>query len=171
MDLNIVLKAKPITLSRIFRGFGRPEVTARIDYEDEYGRALSTQTMVDLNIRPNILVIGIFLVLGAAIGTLVRIDLGRLQRAGVISKKERAVFAATTFASGIIVCLIALFANIKLVVSSDSYSAWDPKVLFLTALVATVTGLPILYAYLKLPRPTEPAPPNLGQPGPTNTNS
>jgi hypothetical protein len=49
-----------------------------------------------------------------------------------------------------------LFANIKLIVLTDqnSYSAWDPKVLFLTALLATVSGLPILYAYLKIPRQT-----------------
>ena len=156
-DLSVPMKAKPITFRRVFSGFGAPQVKMRIDYKDEFGRPLFTQTTADLQIRPNMLVIAIFLILGAVIGTLVRIDLGRLQRANIITKRQRIVCGATTFASGIVICLIALFANIKLIVWTDqnSYSAWDPKVLFLTALVATVSGLPILYAYLKLPRQSE----------------
>ena len=160
-DLNLVMKAKSITLRRVFSGFGTPKVTMRVDYKDEYGRPLFTETSANLEIRPNLLVIALFLVLGAIIGTFVRIDLGRLQRAGVISRRQRIVVAITTFLSGLIVCLVALFANIKIVVLSDenSYSAWDPKVLFLTALIATVSGLPILYAYLKLPRQDDSTPP------------
>jgi hypothetical protein len=143
-----------MTFARVFSGFGKPQLTIKIDYKDDYNRVLHSQANMGFQIRPNILVLAIILVLGAVVGTLVRIDLGRLQKAGVISRRERLVFAATTFASGILVCLIALFANIKLVVLNDqnSYSAWDPKVLFFTALIATVSGLPILYAYLKVPR-------------------
>jgi hypothetical protein len=155
VDLNVAMKAKSITFRRLFSGFGVPQVMMRIDYRDEFGRPFFTETTADLQIRPNVLVISILLILGAIIGTFVRIDLGRLQRAGIITARQRILFAITTFVSGIIVCLIALFANIKVIVWSDqnSYSAWDPKVLFLTALVTTVSGLPILYAYLKLPRP------------------
>ncbi|MBA2703431.1 MAG: hypothetical protein H0U60_06235 [Blastocatellia bacterium] len=156
-DITIGLKAKPMTFTRVFSGFGKPQMTIKIDYKDDYDRVLHSQAEMGFQIRPNILVLAIFLVLGAVVGTLVRIDLGRLQKAGVISRRERFVFAGTTFASGILVCLIALFANIKLVVLNDqnSYSAWDPKVLFFTALIATVSGLPILYAYLKVPRPAD----------------
>ena len=152
-DLNLVTKAKPVALRRVFSGFGAPKIAMRIDYQDEFNRPLSTTTTANLEIKPNLLVIAIFLVLGAVVGTFVRIDLGRLQRAGVITRRQRILVAVSTFVSGLIVCLIALFANIKIIVLSDenSYSAWDPKVLFLTALVATVSGLPILYAYLKLP--------------------
>jgi hypothetical protein len=152
-DLNLVMKSKPIALRRVFSGFGTPKINMRVDYQDEFNRTLSTETIANLEIRPNLVVIAIFLVLGAVVGTFVRIDLGRLQRAGVISQRQRIFVAVSTFVSGLIVCLIALFANIKIIVLSDqnSYSAWDPKVLFLTALVATVSGLPILYAYLKLP--------------------
>lgn len=155
-DLSVSMKAKPITFKRVFSGFGAPQVTMRIDYKDEFGRPMFTQTTTDLQIRPNLLVIAILVILGAVIGTFIRIDLGRLERKGLITRPQRIVFALTTFASGIVVCLIALFANIKLIVLTDqnSYSAWEPKVLFLTALVATVSGLPILYAYLKLPRPS-----------------
>ena len=156
LDLSVAMKANSITFRRLFSGFGAPQVLMRIDYKDEFGRPMFTETTADLQIRPNVLVIAILLILGAIIGTFVRIDLGRLQRANVITPRQRFVFAITTFGSGIIVCLIALFANIKVIVWSDqnSYSAWDPKVLFLTALVTTVSGLPILYAYLKLPRPS-----------------
>lgn len=156
-DLSLVMTAKPITFRRVFSGFGTPQLSMRIDYKDEFGRSLSTETPADLEIRPNILVIILFLILGAVIGTFVRVDLGKLQRAGLITKTQRVVFVVTTFVSGIVVCLIALFANIKIIVWSNdnSYSAWDPKVLFLTALIATVSGLPILYAYLKLPRPAD----------------
>lgn len=171
LDLSVPLKAKPITFRRVFSGFGAPQVTMRIDYKDEYGRPMFTETKADLQIRPNVLVIAVFLILGAVIGTFVRIDLGRLQRAGIITGRQRIVFAVTTFISGIIVCLIALFANIKIIVWSDqnSYSAWDPKVLFLTALVATVSGLPILYAYLKLPRQSDGTSPQPGN-GPQANN-
>lgn len=156
-DITIRLKAKPMTFARVFSGFGKPQLRIKIDYKDDYNRVLRSQTEMGFQIRPNLLILAIILVLGAAVGTLVRIDLGRLEKAGVISRRQRIIFAATTFASGILVCLIALFANIKLVVLSDqnSYSAWDPKVLFFTALIATVSGLPILYAYLKVPRPPE----------------
>ncbi len=156
-DMALVMTAKPVTFRRVFGGFGTPQLSLRIDYKDEYGRSMSTETPADLEIRPNILVIFLFLILGAVIGTFVRVDLAKLQRAGLITKTQRVVFVITTFVSGIVVCLIALFANIKIVVWSDdnSYSAWDPKVLFLTALIATVSGLPILYAYLKLPRPAD----------------
>ena len=153
-DITFSLRAKPMTFTRVFSGFGKPQLTMKIEYKDDYERILRSQEEMGFQIRPNILVLAIILVLGAVVGTIVRIDLGRLQKAGLISRKERVVFATTTFASGILVCLIALFANIKLVVLNDqnSFSAWDPKVLFFTALVATVSGLPILYAYLKLPR-------------------
>jgi hypothetical protein len=153
-DVTFSLKANPMTFSRVFSGFGKPQLTIKIDYEDDYHRVLHSEMGMGFQIKPNLMVIVILLVLGAALGTVVRIDLGRLQRAGVISRKERLVFAGTTFASGILVCAIALFANIKLVVLNDqnSYSAWDPKILFFTALIATVSGLPILYAYLKIPR-------------------
>lgn len=165
-DVSMVLKAKPMTLSRVFSGFGQTTPpTLRIDYKDQYGRNLFSQTDLDLQIKPNLIVLAIFLLLGAVVGTIVRIDLGRLQRAGVITRKQRAIFAATTFGTGILVCLIALFANIKLVVLNDqNYSAWDPKVLFLTALIATVSGIPILYAFLKLPpqKPEQTSPTEAG---------
>ncbi len=171
-DLSVPMKAKPITLRRVFSGFGSPQLSMRIDYKDEFGRALFTETTADLQIRPNVLVIGIFLVLGAVIGTFIRFDLGRLQRGGIITWRQRIGIGITTFASGVVVCLIALFANIKLIVLTDqnSYSAWDPKVLFLTALLATVSGLPILYAYLKIPRQTPAtAPPPTNDPHNPNT--
>jgi len=161
-DLNLIMKAKSITLRRVFSGFGTPKVTMRIDYKDEFGRSLFTENTANLEIRPNLLVIFIFLLLGAAIGTIVRIDLGRLRRAGFITQTERIVMVITTFLSGLLVCIIALFANIKIVALNDesSYSTWDPKVLFFTALIATVSGLPILYAYLKIPRAEGPATPS-----------
>ncbi len=152
-DVTLKLKAKPMTVPRLFSGIGKSQVTMRFDYKDDYGRTFpSKEISLDLQIRPNMVILAVFLILGAAVGTLVRIDLRRMKRAGLITKTQYAIFAATTFASGILVCLIALFANVKLVVLNDqNYSAWDPKVLFLTALIATVSGLPILYAYLKLP--------------------
>jgi hypothetical protein len=154
-DITFSVKAKPVTFMRAFSGFGTPKLKMRVDFKDAFGRSIPIEAVMGFQIRPNLLVLAIFLVLGAVVGTFVRIDLGRLQRAGVISRRERIVFAATTFASGILVCLIALFANIKLIVLNDqnAYSAWDPKTLFFTALIATVSGLPILYAYLKIPRP------------------
>jgi hypothetical protein len=172
-DITFRLKAKPMTFTRVFSGFGKPQLRIKIDYKDDYNRVLHTQSDMGFQIRPNLLVLAIFLVLGAAVGTLVRIDLGRLQKAGVISRRQRIIFAATTFASGILVCLIALFANIKLIVLSDqnAYSAWDPKVLFFTALVATVSGLPILYAYLKIPRPPEANAPAGEQAAPKEANA
>jgi len=157
-DLNLILKAKPISLGPIFTGFGRQQVFMRIDFKDEYGRRISKETTADLKIRPNFLVIGICLIIGALVGTLLRFLVGRLHHAGIISRRQRAVFAATTFASGIIICVFALIAEIKLIVWSDqnTFYAWDPKVLCLTALVATMSGLPILYEYLKLPRTAKP---------------
>lgn len=156
----LVLRAQPISLSRIFSGFGKsPKLTATIKYWDEYGRGYSTQSDVYLQIKPNVLVLAIFLLFGVVVGTLIRIDLRRLHKAGLITKRQQWFFAATTFGSGILVCLIALFANLKIVVLDDqnSYSAWDPKVLFLTALVGTIGGIPILYGFLKLPKPPEQA--------------
>jgi hypothetical protein len=172
-DITFSLKAKPVTFMRAFNGFGTPKLKMRIDFKDAFGRSIPIDHEMGFQIRPNLLVLAIFLVLGAVVGTFVRIDLGRLQRAGVISRRERIVFAATTFASGILVCLIALFANIKLIVLNDqnAYSAWDPKTLFFTALIATVSGLPILYAYLKIPRSAaQGAPPPANPPG-TEGNS
>ncbi|HEV2826928.1 MAG TPA: hypothetical protein VGW76_04940 [Pyrinomonadaceae bacterium] len=153
-DVTFYINANSMTFPRVFSGFGKPQLTMKIEYEDEHKRPLQSETTMEFQIKPNVLVIIILLLLGAAVGTIVRIDLGRLQRAGVISRKERLIFAGTTFASGILVCAIALFANIKLVVLNDqnSYSAWDPKILFFTALIATVSGLPILYAYMRIPR-------------------
>jgi hypothetical protein len=159
-QVKLVLRARSISLPRIFSGFGKsPQLTVTIKYEDEYGRNYSTQSVIYPQIKPNVLVLAITLLLGVVVGTFIRIDLRRLQRAGLITRRQQAVFAATTFGSGILVCLIALFANLKIVVLDDqnSYSAWDPKVLFLTALVGTIGGIPIIYGLLKLPRQPEPA--------------
>jgi hypothetical protein len=156
---KLVLRAQPISLPRIFSGFGKsPQLTATIRYEDEYGRPYSTQAVIYLQVKPNILVLAITLLIGVIAGTVIRIDLRRLRKAGLITKRQQAIFAATTFGSGILVCLIALFANLKIVVLDDqnSYSAWDPKVLFLTALVGTLGGIPIIYGFLKLPKQPEP---------------
>jgi len=142
------------------------------DYKGDCGRTLVAFTTAALQIIPNMLVIATFLILGDVIGTFIRFDLGRLQRGGIITARQRIWVAITTFASGVVVCLIALFANIKLIVLTDenSYSAWDPKVLFLTALLATVSGLPILYAYLKIPRQTPATAPQSNN-NPQNPNS
>jgi hypothetical protein len=159
--INLRLHAQGISLPRIFSGFGKsPEVTLTVQFEDEYGRLYSTDVTVFPQIRPNVLVLTIFLLLGVVFGTVIRIDLRRLQKAGLITKRQQWIFAATTFGSGILVCLIALFANLKIVVLDDqnSYSAWDPKVLFLTALVGTIGGIPILYGFLKLPKQLEASP-------------
>ena len=160
-QVKLVLRAQPMSFSRIFSGFGKsPRLTATIKYWDEFGRSYSTQSDVYLQIKPNVLVLTIFLLLGVVVGTVIRIDLRRLRKAGLITKGQQAFFAATTFGSGILVCLIALFANLKIVVLDDqnSYSAWDPKVLFLTALVGTIGGIPIIYGFLKLPKQLEPSP-------------
>jgi hypothetical protein len=150
-------RSQPISWQSVFGGFGKsPRLFLTIRFKDHYERKPYSKAVLDLESKPNFVVLAFFLLLGAVVGTIVRIDLGRLQKAGLITRKQKFVFAATTFASGVLVCLVALFANVKLIVFNGDYSAYDPKVLFLTALVATISGLPILYALLKLPGQPEP---------------
>ncbi len=156
-DLSLIMTAKRISLSRMLRGLGLPELKFRIDYRDEYGRSFSTESQANLEVRPNFVMIALLLIIGAAIGTYFRLDPGRLQRINLTTRKQQWGFMATTFASGIFVCLLAIFFNIKIVVFSNdnSLSAWDPKMLFATALVATFGGLPLIYAYFKIPQPKD----------------
>jgi hypothetical protein len=150
-------RSQPISWQSIFSGFGKsPQLLLTIKFKDHYKRETYSKVRLDLQVKPDYAVLAIFLILGAVVGTIIRIDLGKLQRAGVITRKQKAVFAASTFATGALVCLILLFADVKLIAFNGDYSARDPKVLFFTALVATVSGLPILYALLKLPRQPKP---------------
>jgi hypothetical protein len=151
--VSIKPTAKPMTPLRALSGLRVPKAVLHVIYEDQYGREFSKRIPLALEVRPNLALLTVMLLLGAVAGTIVRIDLGRLHKAGVITRKQQVVFAATTFGSGVFVCLIALFANVKLVAFADqnTYSAWDPKMLFLTSLVGTIAGIPILYAWLKLP--------------------
>jgi hypothetical protein len=155
--VKFTVKAKSISLARIFSGFGKaPQLTATLNLVDEAGRrGFSKPRKLNLEMRPNLLVLFITIVLGVAIGTVIRIDLGRLEKAGLISRKQRFVFAGTTVATGLLVSMIALFTNLKMVVFNDqnTYSTWDPRMLFLTGLVGTIGGIPILYGLLKLPKP------------------
>ena len=150
--VSITLEAKSISFFRALRGLKVPKAFLNISYQDQYAREFFQQVEIGLEVRPHIILLVVTLVLGAVAGTIVRFDVGRLEKAGIISKKQRRLFAATTLVAGIFVCLIALFADLKLVVFADqsTYSAWDPKMLFLTSLIGTVGGIPILYGLLKL---------------------
>ena len=162
-DLNLELMAKPLGLARVFRGFGPPELEFRIDYKDEFGRSFSSDWQKsNFEIRPNLPMIGLFLIVGAGVGTFLRLDPGKLQRRNLTTARKRRGFIATTFATGIFVCILALLIDIKIVLLSDksSLSPWDPKMLLLTALLATLGGLPLIYAYFKIPQPTEAPPQN-----------
>jgi hypothetical protein len=162
-SLKLQAKAKPMSLSRIFSGFGKsPQLTAVLNLRDDSDRVGSSKPRkLNLQMRPNVVVLLITVLLGVAIGTVIRIDLGRLEKAGLISRKQRFIFAGTTVATGLLVSLIALFTNLKMVVFDDQpYSTWDPRMLFLTGLVGTIGGIPILYGLLKLPKPTQPGAPD-----------
>lgn len=154
--LNLTVRAKPMSLSRVFSGFGKsPHLLLIMNYRDQYGREFSAKPKVlSLEMKPNLIVLIITVLLGVAIGTVIRIDLRRLVKAGFITKKQRLIFTGTTVATGVVVSLIALFTNLKMVVFEDqsTYSTWDPRMLFLTGLVGTIGGIPILYALLKLPK-------------------
>ncbi len=154
-DLDFKIQAIG-NLWRSFEGFGKsPRLTFHINYQDELGRMYTTTPQVDLEIRPNIAILAITLIVGVLFGTVIRIDLRRLERAGLITRNQMIVFAATSIGSGVLVSLIALFANIKLVAFQDqsTYSSWDPKVLFVTGLIGTLGGIPLIYSMLKLPSP------------------
>jgi hypothetical protein len=157
-EVDLLLKAKTVSFTRAFSGFGKfPRATMLLTYRDDLGRELTKRVELDLEVKPNLLLLIITLLLGAIVGTVVRIDLRRLQKAGLITRRQKFVFAGTTFATGVIVCLIALFANLKFTVfdAQSPYSTWDPKILFLMGLVGTIGGIPILYSLLKLPTPTD----------------
>jgi len=156
-QVTISLQAKPLSFFRALSGLRIPKAYLNVNYQDQYGRESLQQISMDLEVRPNLVLLATMLLLGAIAGTIVRIDLSRLQKANVITKKQRLVFAFITFATGVLVCVIALFANLRLVVFADqsTYSAWDPKMLFLTSLIGTIGGIPVLYARLKLPSPSE----------------
>jgi len=151
------LQAKPISFFRAFSGLKIPRAYLNIRYSDTHGREFFKQVPIDLELRPNIMVLAVMLLLGAFAGTLLRIDLGRLQKAGYINRRQKLGWALATGGTGVLVCLIALFANLKLVVFADqsTYSTWDPKMLFLTSLIGTMGGIPILYALLRLPNKTD----------------
>jgi hypothetical protein len=167
--VSITLTAKPMTPLRALSGLRVPKAVLHIVYEDQYGREFSKRIPLALEVRPNLALLTVMLLLGAVAGTLVRIDLGRLHKAGVITRKQQLVFAATTFVSGVFVCLIALFANLKVVAFADqnTYSAWDPKMLFLTSLIGTIGGIPVLYAWLRLPNGAEANSPAVGSKQPS----
>jgi hypothetical protein len=153
----VKLQAKPISIYRAFSGLKIPRALLNIRYNDTHGREFFKQVPLDLELRPNIMVLAVMLLLGAFAGTLLRIDLGRLQKAGYISRRQKLGWALATGGTGVLVCLIALFANLKVVVFADqsTYSTWDPRMLFLTSLIGTMGGIPILYALLRLPNKTD----------------
>jgi hypothetical protein len=167
-DLDLTIHAKDISWTRVFAGFSKaPQFQALIKYEDDYGRRFEQPVDVDLQIRPNLFILTLTVLLGVAFGTIIRVDLLKLEKAGYIKRKQTIIFACTTIGAGILVSIIALLANLKLVVfeNQSTYSSWDPKVLFFTGLVGTIGGIPLLYARLKLPQVAVPTPSPLGTTG------
>lgn len=151
-DFNLMIQSK-LSWWKVFEGLGSSRLDLIVDYQDDFGREYQSKPRVDLQIKPNILILILTLLVGVVFGTVIRIDLRRLEKARYITRPQLIAFAATTIASGILVSLIALFANLKVVVFEDQrmYSSWEPRVLFITGLLGTIGGIPLIYSMLKLP--------------------
>jgi hypothetical protein len=143
----------------VFAGFGKaPRVDLLVSYQAS-GFTFVKTVPVNLQIKPNFLILTTTVLLGVFFGTIIRIDLRRLEKSGLITRKQLIAFACTTICTGIFVSLVALLANLKLVAFEEEriYSSWDPRVLFLTGLIGTIGGIPLIYGLLKLPK-VEPKP-------------
>ena len=164
-NVDISVQAKSLSWSGVFAGFGKaPRADLLVRYQ---ARGHTFEKTVPVNLKSN----RIFDprdhgTAGSLFGTIIRIDLRRLEKSGLINRRQLIAFACTTISTGIFVSLVALLANIKLVAFEEEriYSSWDPRVLFLTGLVGTIGGIPLIYGLLKLPKVETPKPPESSPP-------
>jgi hypothetical protein len=162
-NVDVSVQAKSLSWSGVFAGFGKaPRVDLLVSYQAS-GHTFVKTVPVNLQIKPNFLILTTTVLLGVFFGTIIRIDLRRLEKSGLITRKQLIAFACTTITTGIFVSLVALLANLKLVAFEEEriYSSWDPRVLFLTGLIGTIGGIPLIYGLLKLPK-VEPKPQESG---------
>lgn len=165
-NIDVKVSAKSLSWSGVFAGFGKaPRADLLVRYQAR-GHTFEKTVPVNLQIKPNFLILVITVLLGVFFGTIIRIDLRRLEKSGLINRRQLIAFACTTISTGIFVSLVALLANIKLVAFEEEriYSSWDPRVLFLTGLIGTIGGIPLIYGLLKLPKVETPKPPESSPP-------
>ena len=152
-EVKIPIKLKRMSPMQMLFGFGKsPKLNLRIEYNDDYGRPYYLPLNFDLDLKPEPVYLVVALLIGALLGTMMRFDLYRLEKGGFISRRQTVGFAVGAVITGLIISIVAIAANLKLVMFGDQagYSSFDPRLLLLIALVGTMGGVAILNPFLPL---------------------
>lgn len=153
--LTVPVEVRSWQLIDLIYGFEDAALKLDLVYEDADGRQLTDTESLKLNIRPSVFVLSGAILIGVLAGTVVKIDLRRLQEEGYITRKQKAYFIAGTVVVGLIVAMVALFGEVKISAFTFSGSYDSPKVLFLIGFAATMVGPPLLQGIFKSPKRQE----------------
>jgi hypothetical protein len=154
-DLDIPFAINRMSPMQLLSGFGKsPKLRVNVYYKDSFDRSYYLPLVMDLDLKPEPLYLILALLIGALLGMVLRIDLYRLEKSGFISRKQKLFFAGGAALTGVVISIVAIAANLKLVMFGDQsgYSSFDPRLLLLIALVGTMGGAALLNPLLPLPK-------------------
>jgi hypothetical protein len=121
-----------------------------VTYTDGYGRTISDlHQEFPMTLRPRDRVLYMAILIGVVAGTVIKIYLQRLQRQGVIDKREVARAVAITLLIGLVVSAIAFAGQIKITAFELTGSYDKPLVIFIIGLSAALVGAQLLTSWFK----------------------
>jgi signal peptidase I len=149
--IDLKVKTAPLSFSNLLSGFGdSPRLVLNVTYDDSYGRVVTDLSYpVKVKIRPRDRILVIAMLVGVVIGAILRLYLQRLQRRGVITRREKLAAIGITSLIGLVVSFVALVGRIKIVAFDQMGSYDNPGVIFIISLAGAVGGAQLLSTLLK----------------------
>jgi Kef-type K+ transport system membrane component KefB len=150
-SLEVPFKVADMSYKNLLSGFGDPNyLIMTITYDDSNDRVISyLAPKVKIKVRPSGRVLFVSMLIGVVVGTVLKFVLQRLQRKGIISRREAVWFAGSTVFIGLVVSIIALVGKVKIVFFETTGSYDVPSVIFVVGVVAAVLGAQLLTTWFK----------------------
>lgn len=149
--IDLTFKAAPMSFSSLLGGFSdTSKMIVHVTYDDSYGHVITDLTCpVKIKVRPRDRFLAIAMLIGVAIGAVLKLCLQQLQRQGIISTREVVVAAGITSLIGVVVSFVAVVGRIKIIAFDQMGSYDNPAAIFIISLAGTFCGAQLLSTLFK----------------------
>lgn len=149
--IDLTFKAAPMSLSSLLGGFSdSSRMILHVTYDDSFGHVITDLTCpVKIKVRPRDRFLAIAMLIGVAIGAILKLSLQQLQRQGIISTREVVVAAGITSLIGVVVSFVAVVGRIKIIAFDQMGSYDNPAAIFIISLAGTFCGAQLLSTLFK----------------------
>jgi hypothetical protein len=171
--IDLDLKAAPMSFTTLLSGFSKPpELVFQVTYDDSYGRVVTDlEQRVKIKIRPRDRILVIAMLIGVIVGAVLKLYLQRLQKQGVITRREVVMAVSITSLIGLVVSFVAIVGKIQVIAFQQTGSYDNPAVIFIVSLAAAVGGAQLLSTFFRSATAAAPSGQTPAAPGTTSSTT